>query len=838
MARPASQTPAKPSAQPARQRHSPGATPAHPAPRFAAAWATLVYVVASMLLAYPALTGQFLINPRSDQYKAGYAFREYAASWLRAGHGFPQWNPYLLGGLPYIAAMHGDIFYPTFLLRMVMPTDKAMTWEFVIHIVLAGLFTYQFLRAWGVSFHAALIGGLAYMLSGPIAAYASPGHDGKLFVSALTPMGLLLVTRGIRDGKHWAWGALAVTVGLAVLSPHPQLLQYFLLINGAFAVFLAFADTGAGKLDRATGIRRLAFAGGAVILGLLIGAVQYLPLYKYTPWSPRGGGRGYEFASSFSMPIEELINTIVPQFSGILEHYWGRNGIHFHSEYAGAAVILLATAAIGAGTRVSFRRFWGGTLIVSVLWALGGFTPFYRLVYAIVPGTHYFRAPSTMMYVAMFAVAVFAALGAERILSRQSTTRFAIGWVIAAVVVGVIGATGGLTSLAHVVASTFGQAPRDQAIDANAPALAQGALRAALALLIAAGTCWAVATERLAARPAAFAFLALVAVDLWSVERLYWQFDAPASVLFASDAAIDSVKAAKEPGRVAAMDFTGAGYQVGDPAFSGAGLMAHDVRTLLGYQGNELDRFEHLLGKPATDAAYPGPPFEFVGPQLSPAIWRQENVQYLYTTLPDSLIPVATQQLHWLSPPTKIVGPVRDAAGAPVYLYRLPGDNPAAWVATSRIKATDDQALATVSNEAFDHTRAALVDPSVDSSGISPTEAPPPAPQKATTTRFEPGAIDVQLTAPATAGQTLVVSENYYPGWSATVDGKRAAAERVNYNLIGVPLPAGARAVQLRFIDAAYETGKGITIMALLAALVVWIGGGVVDRKKSDPAKA
>src|SRR5689334_18326664 len=115
-----------------------------PAPRFAAAWATLVYVLASMTLAYPALAGRILLNPISDQFKAGYAFREFAAQSLRSGHGFPQWNPYLEGGLPYIGAMHGDIFYPTFLLRWILPTDIAMTWEFPIHLVLCGLFTYLF----------------------------------------------------------------------------------------------------------------------------------------------------------------------------------------------------------------------------------------------------------------------------------------------------------------------------------------------------------------------------------------------------------------------------------------------------------------------------------------------------------------------------------------------------------------------------------------------------------------------------------------------------------------------------------------------------------------------
>ena len=145
------------------------------APRFALAWAALTYAVAALTLGYPALAGQFLVNTASDQYIAGYAFREFAANALRSTGGFPLWNPYLFGGMPYVAAMHGDIFYPTFLLRMLLPTDVAMTWSFILHIFLAGLFTYLFLRAWRFGFAAAIAGGLAYMMGGPIAAYVSPG---------------------------------------------------------------------------------------------------------------------------------------------------------------------------------------------------------------------------------------------------------------------------------------------------------------------------------------------------------------------------------------------------------------------------------------------------------------------------------------------------------------------------------------------------------------------------------------------------------------------------------------------------------------------------------------
>jgi len=72
----------------------------------------------------------------------------------------------------------------------------------------------------------------------------------------------------------------------------------------------------------------------------------------------------------------------------------------------------------------------------------------------------------------------------------------------------------------------------------------------------------------------------------------------------------------------------------------------------------------------------------------------------------------------------------------------------------------------------------------------------------------------------------------------AKADGKPVSVGLMNYNLIGVALPAGARAIQLRFTDAAYETGKVVTIVALLAALIVWIGGGVLDRRAAAPTQA
>jgi hypothetical protein len=795
-----------------RSTDSRDAAPPTWAPRFAVGWASLAYAVAVLSLAYPALGGQFLVNPHSDQYIAGYAFREFAAHYMRETGGFPQWNPYLYGGMPYIAAMHGDIFYPTFLLRLVLPTDVAMTWSFILHVFLAGLFTYVLLRACGLGFFGALAGGLAYMIGGNVAGLVSPGHDGKLYISALLPLTLLLVLRGVHDGKRWAWGALAVVVGLAVLSPHPQLLQYLLLVAGAFGVYVAFAEFGGVKLDRSVALRRLALAAAAVVIGGAIGAIQYVPVREYVPFSPRAGGKGWEHAVSYSMPPEELLNTYLPQFTGMLDRYWGRNGIHFHSEYIGAVVLVLAGLGFGWSATRGGRKFiwfWSGTLIVSVLWALGGYTPFYHIVYAIVPGTKFFRAPSTMLYVVSFAVAVLAACGMDRVVRGQVRRGYLIGWLAASLLLAVLGATGGLTNLAATIAAP----ERADWVMENSADLALGSLRSLAFVAMAVGVIWAISSSRIPIAVGAGVVVATAAIDLWSIERSYWMFSPPAATLYASDSTIRYVKEQPQPGRVIPLPL-GDALARGDPFLrpggQANGLMIDGVRNVLGYHGNQLGRYDELLG------------LQEGGRQLAnPNFWALTNARFWLTNTDSLPIPGVR----------RVAGPVRNAAGSIVYLFELPGENPMAWLAPVMVKAPDEQVLNTVLDPRFDVRRAALFDTGATVSATTVSALPAPLSTKVTVRSYAPGKITLGLDAPAPAGSALIVSENYYPGWHATVNGREARVGRADYTLIGVELPVGAQTVELRFDSASYHTGKTITLVALVVAVVWWLAGAFADRR-------
>jgi len=774
-------------------------------------WAALTYFVLTMTVGFPALAGKFLVGPNSDQYIAGYAFREFAASTLRATGHFPLWNPYLFGGMPFVAAMHGDIFYPTFLLRMVLPTDVAMTWGFIIHVFLAGFFTFLFLRNSGFGFFGSLFGGVAYMMGGQVASLVSPGHDGKLYISALFPLTLLLLTRGIRDGKRWSWGALALIIGLAVVSPHPQLLQYLLLASAAYALFLALSAVRRSDLTQRDAAIRIGYALGAVILGGLVGAIQYLPVREYVAWSPRAGGLAdYARATSYAWPPSEIFNAYLPQFTGILDYYWGESGIHFHSDYVGVTVLIIAFAAFAGLTANPRRRevwFWTGTLIIATLWALGGHTPFYHIPYAIIPGTKFFRAPNSVFFVGSFAIAFLSATGIERVLDREVGKKYLYGWLGFAAVVALLATLGGLTSIAQGLA---GAQMVDRVIG-NSVNLLIGSWRSFGFVVFTVALILLVQRRQISPRIAAWGLTFLAAADLWSILRLYWVFSAPAAQLYASDPTIEYMKRQPQPGRVLSVQL---GYPSRDPNLTGDGLMVHRIRNVLGYHGNQLGRYDKLLHRE-----------EGYSQLANPNAWHLLNTQFLLADMEDvsRIVPDAK----------KVVGPVKDAAGANVTLFRLPGENPYAWVVPVVVKAPDEAVLGTVLDPRFDVRRAGLFDSASTVKGAANVTAlPEPLAIGVLVTHYEAGHVTMRLNGPVPAGSALIVSENYYPGWKATINGREGATARADYTLIGVPLPEGAREVDLTFSSAAYTEGKVITLIALTVILVLIAAGVITERRR------
>jgi len=82
----------------------------------------------------------------------------------------------------------------------------------------------------------------------------------------------------------------------------------------------------------------------------------------------------------------------------------------------------------------------------------------------------------------------------------------------------------------------------------------------------------------------------------------------------------------------------------------------------------------------------------------------------------------------------------------------------------------------------------------------------------------------IELKTESAAPSLLVLAENHYPGWRASVDGRTAEIVRVNYNQRGVALSAGKHLVTFVYRPTSVLAGLAISLVAL-AALSGWAAG-------------
>ena len=752
-----------------------------------------------VILSLPMFSGQWLAAPYGDQYSSAYAFYAWEAADWRATGSLPLWNPMILGGLPFVAVVtHGEILYPTALLRAFLPVDVVMNLGFFMHYILAGYFTYLFLRRLSVSWTGAVTGGLAYQLSGILISLVQPGHPGKLFVSALLPLTLLALVVALRERRVWGYPLLAVAVGLCLLSPHVQATYYLLIAAALFALYLTFGEASTEPLQPR--LIRLGVTFAAVIVGFGIAAPQILPFLEYIPHSPRAAGYsvGYAGSTSYGIPWDHVPEFFLGGFTGAPDEYWGSNPLKHHSEYLGLPVIALAI--LGFGDRRRRLVWWlGGIGVLFLLIALGGATPFYHLWWSVMPMVKKTRAPGMVFFVVAFCVATFAAFGVTRLEREgQARTRTARTWLIAAGVIALLGAIGVFGKIA------LGLAPPERMSQAIAhgdairiSALIGAVLFGAIALLV-----WGRLQGRVPALAFALLLPLLVAVDLWRDGKHFWTYSPPPEQgLYRTDDVIARLQQAPKPMRVFSLP----------QVYPQNVLMAHGIPQVLGYQGNELRYYDELLGGRN----------EWRYLFTSPRLWELLAVRYV--VLPDTAV-VPGYHLAF--------GPSTTAAGTRAYVYEADNLPPYARVVPAAVKVDAGAIPPTLADPRMPgYDRVVLFPPEAP---VSPRQLqgwPPPSPSKAQVTAWRAGKMTIALDPPPADSSYVLVSENWYVDWQATVDGRSAPVLRGDHALITVPVGPGARSVELNYHSKAFAKGKLLALLSMLIVLAWFVAPPFVQRR-------
>jgi hypothetical protein len=735
-----------------------------------------------VLLSLPMLTGMWLASPWSDQYKAGLPFHAWSAEWIKRSGQVPLWNPELFGGMPFVAAGSGDIFYPTWLLRLLIPVTAAGNLSFFVHYVLAGLFTYLLLRRLQVGWTGSVVGGLAYQLTGLIASYPSPGHDGKLFASTMLPLLLLALVLALRERRWMGYVLLAAATGLSLLG-HFQLAYYSLIVAGLFALYLTFEEAG----DRGGGERalRLGLALAAVVVGFGVAAIQIVPFFEYIPFSPRAQGfYGFAGSTSYAIPWEHIPEFFVKNFAGWKETYWGSNPIKLHSEYLGLPVIVLAVLGAAVAERRRQILWLGGIGFLFLLISLGADTPFYKLWWTLMPLVKKTRAPGMAFYVVALVTAIFAGVGADRALRKDGprvlTPSLVVGGLLA-----VLGISGALGHLAQSLAAAGRGAG---AADADQSAIMWGAATSGLALA-ATGAVVTLARGQLAARSAALCLILIVGADLWLNARQFWSYTTP----YGRDPLIDRVAATPPPYRV---------LNLPRGVYPASLLMAFDIPQTFGYHGNELRYYDELWG--GQDE------WQHLG--VLP-LWDLWAVRY-------AILPAGGRTVDSIPGFRRVMDSVTTFDGGRANLFERIAPAPYARVVAGAVKADSTTIVPTLVDPRMDVSRIVLFTSDQPVTPEPLKEMPPASPSRATVTAWQPGRMTITLDPAPPKPSYLLVAENWYPDWQVAIDGRHGQLLRGDQSLITVPLPAGARTVDLTFHSRLYEIGKAISLASLALLLV------------------
>jgi len=766
----------------------------------------------------------------TDSMALSYFARSFYTEFVQQFHRMPYWNPLLFGGIPFLEGMHGDILYPPSLAMFFLDARAMWGWKMSLHIFMAGIFTYLWLhRGLKLDRLPAFFGGLVFMMGADLVSLVYPGGDGKLFVSALAPLLFWLTERAVSSRRASDFAILSLGLALAVFTSHMQAV-YYAIWGISLYFFFRVWQTWHAERNGALAARLVGMFALAGVLGVGAAAVQILPPLEYLQETSHRadraaqGERSYEWSSTYSLNAEEVMSLVVPEFIGdvVGGTYWGKNGFKLNHEYAGLVPLLMIPLLL-MRRRTPQVWFFIGLTVLTLLYALAGNTPFGRLFY-LIPGVKLFRAWSIIIFLYGFCVATLGAIGLQHLQDRLTSVRTdadARGidrtlWVTAGVflVLAFLASSGVLMNMWTAVFSRGITPVQAQTLQAAEPYIQMGFWFAFLIALAVAGL-WQMASRGvLSPRMLLLGLSLLAAVDLYregrpfvAVTSLMNEQQAASGTLFRADDILGALQQLRDQGGIFRV------ADLGPPLNAGAvygqnDLAVHGIEQLGGHHGNEIGRYRSLIG----------------GDELAtmmPSELRLANVTNTeYLVIPGQVADPRLEQVY-VSPRGAVLYRNRDAL-------------PRAYVVgnTEIVQGAAAEITRLLSRE-FDARTTALLDAPLPS-GV---DVQPGA--TGTVQWVKRDVDDMTLRVNVDRPALLMLLDNYYPAWEATVDGNEVPIVRANYTFRAIPVPAGDHTVRVYYYPGAIRKGATISIGILLLLVAVIAAGAFKSRREEAvPAEA
>jgi hypothetical protein len=759
---------------------------------------------------YAQVDEQSPVNYEFDTLLTYYPYLLVARQTIEEGQ-LPLWNPSILGGMPVVAAAPWlGLFYPPYVLFYVVNTLKALGYVTFLHLGLAGAFTYLYLRGIRVRRLAAMVGAASFGLGG----YLLGNLTWLPRVSTViwTPLILLSVENCVVRGRRLYALLGAVAVAMCTLAGNTAVTVYVLLISGLYALFrLAWTWRQKGGRFIVEGAGSM---GILLCLGFFLSAVQLVPTAEAA-----------QYASRVQLPYEErieggrspiaLATALIPDvFGNPVDRSWGRNEFAKNipgtygetSLYIGIAPLFLAAWAV-ARRRDGFTAFYAGVALLALLIFLD--TPLFRLLYEL----PLFRIGRQIEAKAMwgFATSVLAALGLATLLDRPPLLErralwcASIGLLVAAMAIVV-----GLAVAAPLLGVDEGSSTTGLAADWYRYNVGNF-LR--LSLLAAACGGVLVLWTRGLLRSTALALLVL-GIALADLTFFGWKLN-PSRAAQDLYPEMESVRFLQADESI----YRTIRGPLSRKVFPPNSLAVYGITDVQGYSPVLIDYYVEFLELIEDDMASARTvhSLKYADSTTSPLL-DLLNAKYVIT------IADPGEEMTTLGRSDPNLGLVYDGE---VKIYENEDALARAFFVPGYVVVGDPaEALAVLGSSGFD-PRASVILEKEPAPLTSPGDAQPGLSQ-VEVAEYTPNKVVVQVNL--SADGFLVLSDLYYEGWRAFVDGVEHEVYRADYALRAVQLEAGEHQIEFAFDPMSFRIGLMVSVVSVL--VLVALTGVLLRREK------
>ena len=806
----------------------------------------------------------------SDLILENYPWKHFIVDSLQSRQ-LPLWNPYLFGGVPFLAAGQQSALYPLSILFYVIPLTQAFGYFAVLTLFLAALNMYILARVLGAGPVGGVIAGVSYAFS----SFFVVSIVFPMIISAAAWLPLLLVIAELLARRNAGRAPLliaggAIVVGIQFLAGHVEIAYYNMMVLGFYTLARAIMLWRERRSVR-PGALLIGQMAVIVMLGVGLAGVQIVPLFELVRTSFRQGSASYSDVVGWAYPLRQIVTFFIPDFYGNPSHhsyfdlvertskaaptvFWGIKNYVEAGSYVGILPLLLAVVAI-------LRRVkqWGIFTLLAVLSLLFAFgTPLYAALFYGLPGYNQLHSAFRWVYPFTLCMSLLAGMafgtrgrgdaetrGREDAETRgredgetrgredgetrghgDAETRGHREGDTGARRVAIAAAVGGVVGLLVMTVAALYPAPFVGVADAvlRRSNLAQAAFASGqmffsyeahnlllfFAFLAGAGVVILLALRRWRWWPVAA--IALLVIDLFSIGYGFNPRSDP-KLLDQTPPAVAFLQQDKDIFRVGTLDMPD------QKLFNQNSLMPYGIQDIRGYDSIIPRRYTEYMNmiEGQGELLYNRiSPFYWAG-SLDSALVDLLNVKYIATT----------QRLS--NPKLSLV------YDGEVLIYQNKNVLPRAFLVQQAQVITDEAALKTAMKSLNPTKEVLIEEAAVFPHHPDPSSTRNPATSKmgAWIRQYTPNKVTVEVSLPWPS--YLVLSDSYFPGWIADLrpagkpdaDAVTVPILRADYNFRAVALDAGEYEVTFRYSPLSLRVGMlasvlSFVILLLIGATMVW----------------